>query len=289
MTDVVVLERGTLGSGSSAKPLGGVRATFSDANNVELGLRSLRAFETFADRFGIDIGLRQVGYLFLCRTEAELAAVEASVRLQNRLGGDSRMLTPAEACEINPMLDPGPLLGASFSPRDGYAEPARVVEGYAGPPPGSGSGAASTPRSSSSPPTRPVPIRSGPSGVHHRRHGGHHRRCLVDQAGRDARRAPARRGHPPAGRLHPAAGPAPPRSAVHPRPVDDALLPQLPQRAAARDLQRRTRIPASVASSATAGPGPSTPPPRSSRRRWSGSRSSAAGPVCTRTPPTTTP
>ena len=131
VTDVVVLEQGTLGSGSSAKPLGGVRATFSDANNVELGLRSLQAFETFADRFGIDIGLCQVGYLFLCRSEAELAAVEASVRLQNRVGCNSRMVTPAQACEINPMLDPGPLLGASFSPRDGYCEPARVVEGYA--------------------------------------------------------------------------------------------------------------------------------------------------------------
>ena len=131
VTDVVVVEQGTLGSGSSAKPLGGVRATFSDANNVELGLRSLRSFETFADRFGVDIGLRQVGYLFLCRSEAELVAVEASVRLQNRLGGDSRMVTPAEAGEINPLLDPGPLLGGSISPRDGYAEPARVVEGYA--------------------------------------------------------------------------------------------------------------------------------------------------------------
>jgi sarcosine oxidase, subunit beta len=131
VTDVVVLEQSTLGSGSSAKPLGGVRATFSDANNVRLGLRSLLAYETFAKRFGIDIGLRQVGYLFLCRSEAQLAAVEASVQLQNRLGGDSRMVTPAEACDINPMLAPGPLLGASFSPRDGYAEPARVVEGYA--------------------------------------------------------------------------------------------------------------------------------------------------------------
>ena len=69
VTDVVVVEQGSLGSGSSAKPLGGVRATFSDANNVQLGLRSLRAYETFADRFGIDIGLRQVGYLFLCRSE----------------------------------------------------------------------------------------------------------------------------------------------------------------------------------------------------------------------------
>ena len=129
--DVVVLERSSLGSGSSAKPLGGVRATFSDANNVLLGHRSLAAFETFEARFGTPIGLLQVGYLFLCRTEAELAAVEESVRLQNSLGCNSRMISPAEAYEINPFINPDCLLGASFSPRDGYAEPAQVVAGYA--------------------------------------------------------------------------------------------------------------------------------------------------------------
>jgi sarcosine oxidase subunit beta len=128
---VLVLERDSLGSGSSAKPLGGVRATFSDPGNILLGQRSLLAFETFQARFGVDIGLRQVGYLFLCRTEAELAAVEASVRLQNELGCDSLMVTPVEAHAINPLLNPASLLGASFSPRDGYAQPARVVEGYA--------------------------------------------------------------------------------------------------------------------------------------------------------------
>lgn len=129
--DVLVLERSSLGSGSSAKPLGGVRATFSDANNVLLGHRSLAAFESFEARFGTPIGLHQVGYLFLCRTEAELAAVEDSVRLQNSLGCNSRMITPAEAFELNPYLNQSCLLGASFSPRDGYAEPALVVAGYA--------------------------------------------------------------------------------------------------------------------------------------------------------------
>ena len=129
--DVLVIERDTLGSGSSAKPLGGVRATFSDANNVLLGQRSLAAYEDFEARFGTAIGLRQVGYLFLCRTEAELTAVAASVRLQNALGGDSRMIGSDAAYELNPFLQPSVLLGASFSPRDGYAEPARVVAGYA--------------------------------------------------------------------------------------------------------------------------------------------------------------
>ncbi|MGX9898889.1 NAD(P)/FAD-dependent oxidoreductase [Arthrobacter sp. SA17] len=92
--NIVVIERNSLGSGSSAKPLGGVRATFSDPGNIRLGQRSLEAYERFGAKFRADIGLRQVGYLFLCRTDAELLEVEASTRIQNSLGGSSRMVSP---------------------------------------------------------------------------------------------------------------------------------------------------------------------------------------------------
>lgn len=128
--DVVLVERDTVGSGSSAKPLGGIRATFSDPGNIQLGQRSLEAFERFDAEFGTDIGLRQVGYLFLCRTPDEADAVAASATLQNRLGGDTRLVTPSEAAALNPYLDPRALVGASYSPRDGYARPARVVAAY---------------------------------------------------------------------------------------------------------------------------------------------------------------
>jgi sarcosine oxidase subunit beta len=128
---IVVIERDLLGSGSSAKPSGGVRATFSDPGNIVLAQRSLEAYERFEAEFGADIGLRQVGYLFMCRTEGELAAVESSTKLQNRLGGSSEMVSPGRASQLNPFIDPSVLLGASFSPRDGYAQPAQVVHGYA--------------------------------------------------------------------------------------------------------------------------------------------------------------
>ena len=128
---IVVVERSLLGSGSSAKPLGGVRATFSDPGNILLAQRSLEAYERFGAEFRVDIGLRQVGYLFLCRTEDELAAVESSTELQNDLGGSSEMVSPGRAAQLNPLIDPSVLLGASFSPRDGYAQPGQVVRGYA--------------------------------------------------------------------------------------------------------------------------------------------------------------
>src|SRR5688572_11041027 len=44
VSDVVLIEQDELGSGSTSKAAGGVRAQFSDAVNIELGARSLRAF-----------------------------------------------------------------------------------------------------------------------------------------------------------------------------------------------------------------------------------------------------
>ena len=75
-----------------AKPLGGVRATFSDPGNIELGQRSLKTFERFHEVFKTDIGLQQVGYLFLCRNESELAALENATCVQNNLGCSARMV-----------------------------------------------------------------------------------------------------------------------------------------------------------------------------------------------------
>lgn len=125
--DVVLLERTTLGSGSSAKPLGGVRATFSDPGNIILGRRSLEAYEHFESEYGIDIGLRQVGYLFLARSEGELLALQSSAEIQRSFGNEVRLISPAEAVQINPFLAAGALAGAAFTPRDGYVQPSRVI------------------------------------------------------------------------------------------------------------------------------------------------------------------
>ncbi|GAA2096349.1 FAD-binding oxidoreductase [Streptomyces albiaxialis] len=129
--DVVVVERGALGCGSSGKPIGGVRAHFSDPLNIELGRRSLRAFADFPRRPGAPIGLDTVGYLFLLTSQGQVAEFEAGVRTQNALGVPSRLVTPAEARALCPYLDTDGLVAAVHSPTDGHVRPARVVRGYA--------------------------------------------------------------------------------------------------------------------------------------------------------------
>jgi sarcosine oxidase subunit beta len=128
---VVLLERDDLGSGSTSKSAGGVRAQFSDALNVRLGARSLEAFERFGERPGYEIDLSQPGYLFLLSTADDVAVFERSVALQNELGVPSRMITAAEARELSPWIETDDVLAAAFSPTDGHCTPESVVLGYA--------------------------------------------------------------------------------------------------------------------------------------------------------------
>ncbi|WP_031161531.1 NAD(P)/FAD-dependent oxidoreductase [Streptomyces durhamensis] len=129
--NIVVVERGDLGRGSSGKPIGGVRAQFSDPLNIELGSRSLRAFRDFARRPGAGIGLDPVGYLFLLDGAQQASTFEAAVELQNSLGVPSRMISPGDAQRLCPYLSTDGLVAAAYSPADGHARPGRVVQGYA--------------------------------------------------------------------------------------------------------------------------------------------------------------
>jgi sarcosine oxidase subunit beta len=130
--DVVLVEQDELGSGSTCKAAGGVRAQFSDAVNIELGRRSLEVFERFTRDFDQEIDLHQVGYLFLLEQPDHVEAFEKNVALQNELGVDSRMIDVAEARRLSPLIETDGLLAAAWSPRDGHCTPESVVLGYAG-------------------------------------------------------------------------------------------------------------------------------------------------------------
>jgi sarcosine oxidase subunit beta len=129
--DVVLLDKGTLGAGSTCKAAGGVRAQFSDPVNITLGARSLETFRAFPALFGQEIDFRQVGYLFLLSTPEAVAAFEVNVAQQNHLGVPSRMVSVAEAQRLSPLVSTEGLLAAAWSPTDGHCTPESVVLGYA--------------------------------------------------------------------------------------------------------------------------------------------------------------
>jgi sarcosine oxidase subunit beta len=129
--DVVLLERDSLGAGSSSKAAGGVRACFSDPVNVALGRRSLELLAGFGARPGGEIDLHRVGYLFLLTSPELVEEFGAAVEVHRSLGVRSSLIGPEDARALCPIATYDDVLAACWSPDDGTVTPEAVVAGYA--------------------------------------------------------------------------------------------------------------------------------------------------------------
>jgi len=128
--DVVVLEKDSIGSGSTSKCPGGIRQQFSTEANIKLSMESVSFFERFEDETGHPADFHQHGYLMLATTEEEAEIFNSNVSLQRQLGLEIMLLSPEEAREIVPCLDVKDVICATFCPTDGYADPYSVVQGF---------------------------------------------------------------------------------------------------------------------------------------------------------------
>ena len=129
--DVVVLEKNYIGSGSTEKCAGGIRQQFSTEINIRLSMESIRFFEQFEEHTGHVADFRQHGYLILATVEDELMTFHRNVDMQRGLGVKVDLLTPREIAELVPGLNLDGVLGATYCPDDGYADPYSVVSGFA--------------------------------------------------------------------------------------------------------------------------------------------------------------
>ncbi len=129
--DVVVIEREPIaGAGSTSKAAGGIRAQFSTPLNVRLSLMSIERLERFADEMEDAPVYDQVGYLFLLSDPQRWAAFQAQAEMQRSLGLPVRTLTPADVLDLVPQLHVEDVLGATFCPRDGLADPGSITLAY---------------------------------------------------------------------------------------------------------------------------------------------------------------
>ena len=129
--EVTVCEKGSLGDGSTSRALGGIRTQFSTRVNVELSLASFPVWESFEERFGVDIALRQTGYLFLARTEDSADQLRQQVEMQRECGADTELLSATEATSVCGGVRAEAVSAATYNPRDGFADPYLALQGYA--------------------------------------------------------------------------------------------------------------------------------------------------------------
>jgi sarcosine oxidase subunit beta len=131
LRDIVVVERDSVGSGTTSKAAGGIRAQFPTETEVRFSQEAIRVFENFQEEFGVDIGYRKIGYLFLVSAADDLRGFEERMALQRRLGVDVRRLTPGDAEKLVPALRVDDLIAAVWGPEDGMAGPAEVTGAFA--------------------------------------------------------------------------------------------------------------------------------------------------------------
>ena len=129
--DVVLVEQKRHSYGSTGRCGGGIRQQWSTEENIKLAKASVELFEGMHEELGVDIGLIQGGYLIPAFTEDEISTYKKNTALQNSIGVPTRWLSNDEIKELVPMLNTEKMMGATFCPTDGHANPFAVTEGYA--------------------------------------------------------------------------------------------------------------------------------------------------------------
>jgi sarcosine oxidase subunit beta len=131
-TDIAIIERRAfLGAGATQKSAGGVRAQFTTSPNVRMSKYSQDFYRRrFASEINPYFEYRRNGYLFFARSAEKLAMLDLALRLQREQGVDAvRRLTAKEVKAILPDIRTDEILGANFSPEDGYVDPGDIVNG----------------------------------------------------------------------------------------------------------------------------------------------------------------
>ena len=130
---IAVIERGYLASGATGRCGAGVRMQWGTETNCLLARESVHMLENLPELLEVngDIEFKQGGYLLLAYTEKMADQFKKNLILQNSLTIPARWTTPAEAREIVPHLNTDGLLGATFCPKDGHANPFKVTSLYA--------------------------------------------------------------------------------------------------------------------------------------------------------------
>jgi sarcosine oxidase subunit beta len=129
---VLLLERASaVGTGSTGACAGGFRFQFSSTINVKLSIASVPMIVGFSEEHGLPLDVVRDGYLFLIRDDSTLRRFIVAAEMQRALGVDARVLEPEEAAELAPGIAVEGLVGATFCPHDGIADPGGLTQGYA--------------------------------------------------------------------------------------------------------------------------------------------------------------
>ncbi|MBN1149658.1 FAD-binding oxidoreductase, partial [candidate division WOR-3 bacterium] len=126
----VILEKGTVSSGSTGRCGGGIRAQWSTPENVRLAMASVKRFRELEEELGEQTEYEEGGYLILAHSDAEIEQFRKNVQMQKAHGLEVEILTPEETRKIVPLLNTEKVAGATWCPTDGSINPFLINFAY---------------------------------------------------------------------------------------------------------------------------------------------------------------
>jgi dimethylglycine dehydrogenase len=131
-TDTLLIEREELTAGSTWHAAGGFHAINADARVAALQQYTISMYPTVEAESGQSVGLRMSGGLELAGSEERwhwLRQELAWLRAQGH--DDAYILSPEQAVEMVPIIDPAGIHGALFDPEEGNLDPNGATRAYA--------------------------------------------------------------------------------------------------------------------------------------------------------------
>lgn len=127
---ILLLEKNTICSGTSAKSSAIVRTHYTTRPTALMALLARRIFERFSEEVGGESGFVRTGALFIGKPESR-DQVAATVRMNQELGIETGFVSAEELRRIEPLLAAPPGAPVVYEPRSGYASPHDVATTYA--------------------------------------------------------------------------------------------------------------------------------------------------------------
>ena len=130
VTDVVICERHTVGSGGTGKSSGVVRCHYGVPSLAAMANKGLELFENAREILGTDIGFHQTGYL-VGVGEANVEALRASLAGQRAVGVRTEEIDHAEAARLWPAARLDDFAAFAWEERGGYGDAYQTAQAFA--------------------------------------------------------------------------------------------------------------------------------------------------------------
>ena len=130
VTDVLVAERNTVGSGMTGKSSGIVRCHYGVSSLAAMATVGVEVFEKADEMFGTDIGFRQTGYV-VGVGEPNVEAMRKSLAAQRAVGVQTEEIDRSDVAEMWPFADLSPFAAFGWEPRGGYGDAYLTAQAFA--------------------------------------------------------------------------------------------------------------------------------------------------------------